>query len=141
MELIVLASSSAGNCYYIELERQDREPVKLLIEAGITYKEIVKTLALESKEIGAIDAVLITHGHNDHCVARKDLIKRGHKIYGNYLMANVKDHVLRHGESKYIAANTKVTAFSVEHDAEDPLGFVIQTDKETILFFPIPYLW
>ncbi len=134
MNLIALASSSAGNCYYIELDRKDQEPVKLLVEAGIKYREIVKKLALEGKQINDIDAVLITHGHNDHSVARKDFVKRGFRVYGNYLMANEKDHVLTHNESKYIAGNTKVTAFSVEHDAEDPLGFVIQTDMETILF-------
>lgn len=134
MNLEVLASSSAGNCYYIELDRKDQEPVKLLVEAGITYKEIVKKLAIAGKQINELDAVLITHGHQDHCVARNDLIKRGFRVYGNSLMASNEDYILSHHTEKYVAANTKVFAFSVEHDVENPLGFVIQTDMETILF-------
>ena len=42
MFMICLASSSSGNCYYLELARQaGREPVRLLMEAGIPYKEII----------------------------------------------------------------------------------------------------
>jgi len=134
MNFDCLASSSSGNCYYIELERKDQEPVKLLVEAGIKYKELVKKMIMQKRDINAIDAVLITHGHNDHSIARRDLIKRGFTIYANSLLASSDDTTLHHGESKYIAANSKVTAFSVEHDADDPLGYVIQTNVETILF-------
>lgn len=134
MNFICLASSSAGNCYYIELERKDREPVKLLVEAGIKYREIVKKLAVEGKSLNDIDAVLITHGHNDHCVARNELIKHGKAIYSNSLLASSDATILSHNTSKYVAADTLVTAFNVEHDAEDPLGYVIQTNLETILF-------
>lgn len=134
MNFDCLASSSSGNCYYIELDRKDQEPVRLLVEAGIKYKELVKKMIMQKHDINAIDAVLITHGHNDHSVARKDLIKRGYTIYANSLLASSDETIMRHGESKYIATNTKATAFSVEHDIEDPLGYVIQTNVETILF-------
>ncbi len=134
MNFICLASSSAGNCYYIELERKDQEPIKLLVEAGIKYKEIVKKLALENKSFADVDAVLITHGHNDHCIARNDLVKRGKRIYANKHLGSSEDTILAHGKKKYIAADTFVIPFAVEHDALEPLGFVIQTDVETILF-------
>ena len=134
MKLICLASSSAGNAYYIELDRKDQEPVKLLVECGIKYKELVKKLAMNQKDISEVNAVLITHGHNDHSEARLDLIKRGKKVFANEHLASSSDTVLKHGIGKYVAHNVLVTPFNVEHDAEDPLGFVIQTDKETILF-------
>jgi len=134
MRLICLASSSAGNAYYIELDRKDQEPVKLLVECGLKYKELNKKLANNGLDLNKIDAVLITHGHNDHSIARNDLIKRGKKIYANQHLASSQETILSHNESKYIAHNCTVTAFSVEHDVEDPLGFMIQTDVETILF-------
>lgn len=134
MKLISLASSSAGNAYYIELPRKDQEPVKLLVECGIKYRELVKKMAMNGLDISDVHAVLITHGHNDHSEARLDLIKRGKKVFANEHLASSSDTVLRHGVSMYIAHNVTVTPFNVEHDAEDPLGFVIQTNMETILF-------
>lgn len=134
MELTCLASSSAGNAYYIELERKDQEPVRLLVECGLKYQELNKKLVSYGLDLNKVDAVLITHGHNDHCAARNDLIKRGKKIFANQHLASSQETILAHGQSKYIAHNCMVTPFSVEHDVEDPLGFVIQTDVETILF-------
>lgn len=134
MKLTCLASSSSGNAYYIELERKDQESVKLLVECGLKYQELNKKLVGNGLDLNSIDAVLITHGHNDHSIARNDLIKRGKKVFANQFMASSKETTLTHGESKYIAHNCMVTPFSVEHDVEDPLGFVIQTDVETILF-------
>lgn len=134
MNAICLASSSAGNAYLLEIDRKDQEPVRLLVEAGITYQELNKKLALEGKNLNHVDAVLITHGHQDHCRSRKYLINRGKRVYGNHLMASDEDYVLSHGQSKYVANNTLVTAISVEHDVEDPLAFVIQTDTTTVLF-------
>lgn len=134
MNLTCLASSSAGNAYYIELERKDQEPVRLLVECGLKYQELNKKLVSYGLDLNKIDAVLITHGHNDHCVARNDLIKRGKKVFANQHLASSQETILSHGQSKYIAHNCLVTPFSVEHDVEDPLGFVIQTDVETILF-------
>ena len=42
--------------------------------------------------------------------------------------------MLEAGRIKTVAAETRVYPFSVEHDAEDSLGFVIYTDMEMILF-------
>ena len=134
MELKCLASSSAGNAYYIEIPRKDQEPVRLLVECGIKYFELNKKLVSEGIDLNKIDAVLITHGHNDHCAARNDLIKRGKKVFANQYLASSEETILSHNTSRYVAYNWKVSAFSVEHDAPDPLGFIIDTNMETILF-------
>ena len=47
MKMICFGSSSAGNSYYVELTRNGgKPPVKLLLEAGLPYKEIAAKAAI-----------------------------------------------------------------------------------------------
>ena len=134
MNFYNFASSSSGNCYWIELERSSGKPVKILIEAGITYKDIVKKATQNDLDLTELDAVLVTHGHQDHARGVSDLIKRGFKVYGNQYVASGMRETLEDGSLKVIAADTFVVPFHVEHDAPDSLGFVVYTDLEKILF-------
>ena len=58
MRLKVLGSSSAGNCYLIEANKD-----KLILDAGINFKEVQKELRFNFE---GIQGVLITHEHMDH---------------------------------------------------------------------------
>lgn len=138
-KLINLGSSSSGNCFYLELNRrEDLPPVRLLLEAGFPYNEIVKKATNNGIDLTEINAVLITHGHRDHCMAAKELIRKRFKVFANedvisrYNGDNANE--LQHDDVRMIAADTKVLAFEVEHDAPGSLGYVIQTSAETILF-------
>lgn len=134
MKVICLASSSSGNCYYIELERKSLPPVKLLLEAGLPYKELLTRLTMNGIQMKEIDAVLITHGHRDHCEAAYDLAKRGLRIFANNEVCEDFGNCLEKGSQRYISSDTIVYPFEVEHDAEDSLGFIIRTESEQILF-------
>lgn len=133
-----LASSSAGNCYYIEMAREGATPVRLLLEVGLPYMEIARKAMLQGIDISKVNAVLVTHGHMDHARACDAFISRRKAVFANediiskYFGSNT--NILKHNESKMLAADTKVLPISVEHDAPDSLGFVISTSKETILF-------
>lgn len=133
-----LGSSSSGNCYYIELEREGLTPVKLLLEVGLPYMEIVKKATMQGIDISKVNAVLVTHGHMDHARATKDFINHRRSVFANQVIiekyGGSTSNILHHGELKYVAAATKVVPFTVEHDAPDSLGFIISTGKETILF-------
>ncbi|HCB45364.1 MAG TPA: MBL fold hydrolase, partial [Algoriphagus sp.] len=59
MKLIVLGSSSAGNCYIL----QDNQGNSLILEAGVRIKEIKKALDFD---ISGIQGCLISHRHGDH---------------------------------------------------------------------------
>ncbi len=135
MKLVCFGSSSAGNSYYIELNRKDRPPVKLLVEVGLTFNEIVTKSSINKIDLTEIDAILVTHNHQDHCKAVPQFRKRGFKIYGNSIITQGDLRTTLHpGQAKVIALDTIVTPFEVEHDAPEPLGFVISSGLETILF-------
>jgi len=129
MKFYNFASSSAGNCYWLELERASGSPVKLMIEAGIPYKDILRKSTEYGLNILDLNAILVTHNHQDHYKAGRDLVKRGFRIYGNGTVCSSFNEQLYHDHLKVIAPDTFVIPFAVEHDAPDPLGFVIFTDN------------
>jgi len=55
LEFNPIASGSKGNCYILSSGKN-----KLLIEAGLNFKEIQKQLNFDLKEL---DGVLISHEH------------------------------------------------------------------------------
>ena len=79
MKFICLASSSAGNCYYVEIERVNLPPVKLMLEVGIPFKEIMYKGLNQGIKMSEIDAAVVTHGHGDHCCAVNDFVS--HRIH------------------------------------------------------------
>src|SRR2546428_11542609 len=66
----VLGSGSRGNATFIKTER-----VRLLIDAGMSRKEIAKRLESIGEDPDGIDAVLVTHEHNDHASGVRMLVK------------------------------------------------------------------
>lgn len=131
-----LASSSGGNCYLVTINKDTySRSINLLLECGLPYQKIVKKLMLIGKSITDVDAVLVTHGHNDHARAVKELRKRGKRVYsGKETLGTENDFTLYPGTVKTIARDVFVTPFSVEHDFDGSLGFIIKAGKEYLLF-------
>lgn len=73
LTLKVLRSSSAGNCYFLESNDEI-----LILECGIPVKEIKKALGFTFKKV---QGCLVTHSHNDHSKALKDLLACGVKCF------------------------------------------------------------
>ena len=61
MECIALASGSSGNCLYIE-----SNDAALLIDAGLSRKEILARLDRAGGRAEILQAILVTHEHIDH---------------------------------------------------------------------------
>jgi len=60
MQCIALASGSKGNCLYIEGESSS-----LLVDAGLTRREVLTRLHAAGKAVDSIAAILVTHEHID----------------------------------------------------------------------------
>jgi phosphoribosyl 1,2-cyclic phosphodiesterase len=59
--MTVLASGSRGNCTVITGGR-----TSVLVDAGVSCREIVKRMLQAGEDPGKLDAILITHEHQDH---------------------------------------------------------------------------
>ena len=62
LRVSILASGSSGNITLLETEQ-----TRLLIDAGLGKRETLARLAAVEKEVDRLDAILVTHEHNDHC--------------------------------------------------------------------------
>lgn len=140
MKLTSLGSSSAGNCFVMEFDmREGREPFSLMVEAGFPYLSIVRKATQYGIKLSDLGGVLITHSHNDHGIAAKDLSKRGLQIYATdgtleALGLQGTGWPMHYGKPVVIAPGIKALAFRVNHDAPEPAGFIIKTKKETVMF-------
>jgi phosphoribosyl 1,2-cyclic phosphodiesterase len=122
MDIKVLASGSSGNCYYVS---DGDSPI--LIECGIAWKQIQQGINFRTSELAG---VLVSHEHQDHCKAFKDVMKAGIDCYmskGTAEVLNVSGHRLHiiKGLQQFQLGGWTVLPFDVQHDAKEPLGFLL----------------
>ncbi|MBI5397165.1 MAG: MBL fold metallo-hydrolase [Verrucomicrobia bacterium] len=134
--LTILGSGSGGNCAYLETAR-----VKLLIDAGFSGKQIAARLAAIGRSLEEIDAVLLTHEHNDHTQGLPVLCKRhGIPVFANRLtaellheqMPDLKTWKIFQTGQPFELGDVRVESFSVPHDAHDPVGFLLRHEDGNV---------
>jgi phosphoribosyl 1,2-cyclic phosphodiesterase len=125
----VLASGSSGNCALVATEK-----TRLLVDAGLSFRELEKRLASIGEQAGGIDAVLVTHEHSDHISGLARLTRRvGVPIYLTRLTApaieweNVTPQIEPfQAGSSFAIGEIEVDSFTIPHDAVDPVGFILR---------------
>lgn len=131
MQIKSIASSSKGNCYIVDDGR-----TKILIECGISYKEIQKALNFG---ISSIDGVLVSHPHKDHCRSVKDMIKAGIDVYLSEVAIEeigISGHRINaiYSKKQFSIGTFIVLPFELQHDVFN-LGFLIANqDGEKLLY-------
>jgi phosphoribosyl 1,2-cyclic phosphodiesterase len=138
MQVTVLGSGSAGNCTLVETEA-----TAVLIDAGLSARQVNHRLQQIGRSITDVDAILLTHEHSDHTGALPVLCKAiPLPVYANRLTAEavttsltgnrqprIAWHLFQTG-SAFTIGNLQIETFSIPHDAQDPVGFVIR-DTDT----------
>jgi phosphoribosyl 1,2-cyclic phosphodiesterase len=61
MQMTVLASGSKGNSTVISSSK-----TRVLVDAGLSCRELMKRMVMVGEDPAALDAILITHEHQDH---------------------------------------------------------------------------
>jgi phosphoribosyl 1,2-cyclic phosphodiesterase len=61
VRMTVLASGSKGNCMVVSTSR-----TRILVDCGVSCRELFKRMALGGEDPRTLDAILITHEHQDH---------------------------------------------------------------------------
>ena len=113
MKLIVLGSSSRGNCYIL-----DNGNEALIIEAGIRFQEVKKALDFNlRKVVGCV----VTHAHNDHAKYIKAMVDSGfhtlalREVWTAKGVWDSRSLVVKEGKG-YKMGNFKVLPFPACHD-------------------------
>ena len=138
MEIRVFASGSSGNAYLVSDEK-----TTLLLDAGIPLREIQIACGFK---VRTIDGCLISHSHKDHSKAAEGLARLGVDIYtsqGTIEACGFTGHRMNTVKAlESITIGTfKVLPFDVQHDAPEPLGFLIESTAtgERLLYFTDTY--
>jgi len=130
MRICILASGSKGNCTYIESENS-----KILIDAGLSKKEIVNRLSLIKVSPNDIDAILVTHEHSDHIKGLENFAKEYKcKVYGHrdsFGMIEEKCSLIPLSQQVEFCSNDFnikdliISPFDLDHDSNHCVGFSV----------------
>lgn len=133
MEIKIIASGSSGNAYLVSDPK-----TTLLIECGVSFKRIQQGCNFRTNDIAGC---LLSHGHKDHSKAAQDLISRGIDVYtsqGTIDALSLSSHCVHAIKElfRFEIGTFSVFPFDIEHDAPEPLGFLITSTvtEETLLF-------
>jgi len=131
VRLTILGSGSAGNCAYFETDE-----VRLLIDAGLSLRQIRQRLATIGRTPENLTGILITHEHSDHV---QGLAVLGEKlripVYCNRPTQEAIQRQIRgrldcrlfSTGATFEVGDVIVETFPVPHDAQDPVGFLLRT--------------
>ena len=127
----VLASGSSGNTAFLSTGN-----TRILIDAGLSMKELARRLALIGEDLASIDAILVTHEHSDHA-AGLPVLARSKKVRAKIFLTRLTAPVIDWGPVEprletfqagacFTVGDVEVTSFSIPHDAIDPVAFCLE---------------
>lgn len=129
-----LISGSSGNCTFIS-----SGDTKLLVDCGMSGKNLEKLLTSIDVRPTDINAMLITHEHSDH-VRGAGIVSRRYNIpviatqktHMAMDIGNISDEnkILIKPYEDFEIGKIGIKAFSIPHDAADPVGYTFETDNK-----------
>ncbi|MBD9028636.1 MAG: MBL fold metallo-hydrolase [Butyrivibrio crossotus] len=137
MRMMSIASGSSGNCIYI-----GTETTHILIDDGISRKRVIEGLTMLDIKAEDIDALLITHEHDDH-TSGLGVLERHCPIpvYGtgmtlaaienNSKLGKVPEGIFNpiHAGDSFMIGDVTIKSTSVSHDAADPVAYTFSSGK------------
>jgi phosphoribosyl 1,2-cyclic phosphodiesterase len=113
------------------------EHVTLLVDAGLSAKQMVLRLEAAGISPASLDGILLTHEHGDHTAGLEVFTKKWNiPIYATPLTQESVATGYKH-KPKWRLMNTgspfeinglRIECFPVPHDAVDPVGFTFQDE-------------
>lgn len=138
MRVVNLSSGSKGNCTYIETRL-----AKILIDDGISLKNLTSRLNEISVNVLEIDAILLTHEHSDHIYGIKAFLKKNKhaKVYipafvQSMCLPNIfvfpPSQVVWFTSSTFFVKDVLVNAFVLPHDSHFCVGYSVISENRKI---------
>jgi len=156
--LTILGSGSSGNCAYVETDE-----ARILVDAGFSARQIRQRLATIGRTPENLTGILITHEHSDHICgllalaqklklpvycnratqeatlwtfkAKWDSSKSPalNGLDGRDVKAKLDWRLFQTGDT-FELNDVLVETFSIPHDAQDPVGFLLRAQGTKIGF-------
>lgn len=135
LQIASIASGSNGNCYYVGNESE-----AVLIDTGISLRETTRRATRAGIDLARVKAIFISHEHSDHIRGLEALARKlAVPVYGTapclsrcrlersaYLAVAIESN-----ERVSIGA-LSITAFAKQHDACDPVSFIIDCNEVVV---------
>jgi phosphoribosyl 1,2-cyclic phosphodiesterase len=156
VKLTILGSGSAGNCAYVETAE-----ARILVDAGFSPRQIRLRLAGIGRTPENLSAILITHEHADHIAGILGLAdkfripvfcnrgtqdgsiwsfknkwsKKANRALetADTFKSKIDWRLFETGASFEIG-DVGIETFSIPHDAQDPVGYILRTAAGNIGF-------
>ncbi len=138
LTITTLRSSSKGNCSFVTDGK-----TKILIDCGVSFKQIKEALANLEQDIAGIDGIVITHEHSDHTKGLGVLSRNTDiPIFANketwqrmYMShEGIKDKSIKVHTGVFSIGDIEITPFSISHDAVNPVGYAFEKGKEKVAY-------
>ena len=159
VKFTILGSGSSGNCTYVETAE-----TRLLIDAGFSPRQLRQRLATIGRAPENLSAILLTHEHSDHIsglpgladklqipiycnrgtqdgtiwafksrwTSKKAPVLEG--LEGTEAIRKKMDWRLFTTGAGFEIGDVAVETFSIPHDAQDPVGFLVRAPGVNIGF-------
>jgi phosphoribosyl 1,2-cyclic phosphodiesterase len=138
VQFTILGSGSSGNCAYLETAE-----TRILIDAGLSGRQIRQRLASIGRTPENLAGILLTHEHTDHTqglavIAAKLRIplfcnRATQEALATNHAAPLDCRLFQTG-AKFEVGDIVVESFTVPHDAQDPVGYLVRTPHGNLGF-------
>ena len=135
MKIKILASGSKGNCSIVLCEQTN-----LIIDMGISYLTLKRSLEENSLSFSDFSGILITHCHKDHIKGLSSLIKHTNiPVYiPKDMYESLKDFVpypnCKFLEEQSTINDVKIELIHTSHDAPSSVGFIIEHNGKSLVY-------
>jgi phosphoribosyl 1,2-cyclic phosphodiesterase len=134
MKICSLSSGSKGNSLFIESEN-----TRILVDAGLSCKQIKTRLKSIEIDPQTIQAIIITHAHRDH-VLGADMFSHQFEvpIYGHPDTLDNLTYLLKRNNKiipwtgQFIIDDMTMVPFRVSHDAFPTVGYLIMANGKSM---------
>lgn len=138
MKIKVIQSGSKGNCTIIL-----SDTIKLIIDLGISYKNLIEEITKLDLDISDFAGLLITHNHKDHIKGVETFIKKSNlKLFiPQKMFKSLKEFIpiLTEDDCIYIDDDTDILGMHINlihtsHDAPFSVGYNIECNGKTLTY-------
>ena len=137
MRVVSLASGSKGNAYVVE-----QDGVALMVDCGLSCRELGKRLGTAGLEPDAVSAVVFTHSHDDHIKGLQVFHRHFPRaeLFANLMTAesiaalagvDEGDFCCFENGQSFEVGPFSVAPFAIPHDTSDPVGYLVTAGGTT----------